>query len=95
MQQEKLSCCFHISKQGAQIIPPAIQDAIHIDRISIRPVKGQIISAHQEAVIALHICHRGKGRTRESVCPQDTQGFYDSVDSGKGRVRVFYVGRKK
>ena len=38
-----------------------------INHIPIGPVKGQVIAAHQKAVITLHIRHRGQRSPSRSV----------------------------
>lgn len=49
----------HISEQDAQIVPTAIENAIHINLIAIDTIKGKVVPSHENAMVTLCIrCSR-------------------------------------
>src|SRR5699024_9532409 len=53
--------CFpvlRIAKEDTQIVPAAVEYTVYIDIATIYPVKGEVATCHQKAVVALHIGNR-------------------------------------
>ncbi len=70
---------YYVPEQDTQVIPAAIENAIHKDFIFIDSIKGEIISGHKKAIIAFYIGNRSKRRARLHKICKLVYRFHDTV----------------
>ncbi len=79
-------CVHHVPKQDTQVIPAAIENAIHKDFIFIDPIKGEIISGHKEAIIASYIGNGSKRSVRFRKVCKLVYRIHDTVCNGSAAM---------
>lgn len=78
-----------ICKQNTQIVSAAIQDAVNVDIFPIPPVENHIVSTDEEAIIAIHICDRGKRCADQCMPTKLSEQLRDLADRSDCRLWIF------